>query len=69
MIIHEATHTSGFGSEIAATISEEAFEHLDAPIFRLSSLDIPTPFSLNIESNIFWPKNKIKNKIEELLKY
>ena len=69
LIIHEATHTSGFGSEIAATISEEAFEHLDAPIFRLSSLDIPTPFSLNIESNIFWPKNKIKNKIEELLKY
>jgi len=69
MIIHEATHTSGFGAEIAATISEKAFEYLDAPVVRLSSLDTPTPFSQNIESNIFWPKNKIKNKIEELLQY
>ena len=69
MIIHEATHTSGFGAEIAATLSQEAFEYLDAPILRLASLDTPTPFSSNIELNIFWPKNKINKKIKELLEY
>jgi 2-oxoisovalerate dehydrogenase E1 component len=69
MILHEATHTSGFGAEIAATLSEDAFEYLDAPIYRLASLDIPTPFSPNIETNVFWPKNQINKKIKEIIDY
>ena len=69
VILHEATHTSGFGAEIAATVSEEAFENLDAPVSRLASLDTPIPFSLHIEKNIFWPKNQIKDKIIELLNF
>ena len=69
MIIHEATHTSGFGAEIAATLSEDAFEYLDAPIYRLASLDTPTPFSPNIETNVFWPKNQINKKIKEIIDY
>ena len=69
MILHEATHTSGFGAEIAATVSEEAFESLDAPVCRLASIDTPIPFSPDIEKNIFWPKNQIKDKIIELLNF
>ncbi len=69
MIIHEATHTSGFGAEIAATLSEDAFEYLDAPIYRLGSLDTPTPFSSDIETNIFWPKNQIIQKIKDTINY
>jgi len=69
MILHEATHTSGFGAEIAATVSEEAFESLDAPVSRLASIDTPIPFSPDIEKNIFWPKKQIKDKIIELLNF
>ena len=69
LILHEATHTSGFGAEIAATVSEEAFEHLDAPVLRLASIDTPIPCSLEIERNIFWPKSHIKDKIIELLNF
>jgi len=69
LILHEATYTSGFGAEISATISEYAFEHLDAPVTRLASIDTPIPFSPDTEKNIFWPKNKLKDKIIELIEF
>ena len=69
MVIHEATITSGFGAEIAATLTEEAFEYLDAPITRVGSIDTPTPFAPHIEKDIFWEKNKINKKIIDLLDY
>jgi hypothetical protein len=37
--------TGGFGGEIAATIAEEAFEQLDAPVRRIAAPDSPVPFS------------------------
>src|SRR6266704_4535997 len=45
MILHEASRTGGIGGEIAATISEEAFEWLDAPVVRVASLDTAVPYS------------------------
>ena len=69
LILHEATYTSGFGAEISATIAEYAFEYLDAPVTRLASIDTPIPFSPDTEKNIFWPKNKVKDKIIELIEF
>ena len=69
MILHEATITSGFGAEVAATISKEAFEYLDAPIERIGSLDTPTPFAPHIEKEVFWNKNNIYKTIISLLEY
>ena len=69
MIIHEATITSGFGAEIAATLSNEAFEYLDAPVVRIGSLDTPTPFAPHIEKQIFWNKDTIHKQILDLLNY
>ena len=39
----------GFGGEIAATIAEEAFEDLDAPVKRITAPDTPVPFSPPLE--------------------
>lgn len=49
LIVHSATGNTGLGGEIAALIAQEAFEWLDAPIQRLTGLDIPVPFSPPLE--------------------
>jgi 2-oxoisovalerate dehydrogenase E1 component beta subunit len=50
IVLHEDTHTGGFGAEIAATIAEEAFEDLDAPPKRISAPDTPVPFAPALEA-------------------
>jgi 2-oxoisovalerate dehydrogenase E1 component len=69
LVLHEATHTGGIGGEIAATIAEEAFEWLDAPVMRLASQDMPIPFNPLLEQKIFWPKERLPEKMRQLLAY
>ncbi len=68
LILHEDTVTGGIGAEISAWINEHLFEHLDAPVMRVASLDTPIPFAPTLERN-FLPQGRLKVKIEELLKY
>jgi pyruvate/2-oxoglutarate/acetoin dehydrogenase E1 component len=49
IVLHEASRTGGIGGEIAATIAEQAFEWLDAPVVRVASLDTPVPYSPPLE--------------------
>jgi pyruvate/2-oxoglutarate/acetoin dehydrogenase E1 component len=57
MVLHEASRTGGIGGEIAATIAEEAFEWLDAPIVRVASIDTPVPYSPPLEE-YYLPQTK-----------
>jgi len=68
LILHEDCQTGGIGGEIAAWISERCFQHLDAPVYRLGSLDTAVPFSSNLEDN-FLPKGRLKGKMTELLAF
>jgi 2-oxoisovalerate dehydrogenase E1 component len=68
IILHEDTLTGGIGGEISALITENCFDHLDAPVMREGSLDTPVPFTESLEAN-FLPKERFQKKLLELLQY
>jgi 2-oxoisovalerate dehydrogenase E1 component beta subunit len=49
VIVHEATRFSGFGAELSATVQEECFWHLQAPIARVTGWDTPYPHAFEWE--------------------
>jgi 2-oxoisovalerate dehydrogenase E1 component beta subunit len=49
MVVHEDTRTGGIAGEIAAIVNEEAFEHLDGPIVRVTAPDTPVPSAPTLE--------------------
>ena len=69
LVLHEDTRTAGFGAEIAATIAEEAFEHLDAPVMRVAAPDMPVPFSPPLEKAYIPQVDDVVNALRELAAY
>ncbi|HXY98562.1 MAG TPA: alpha-ketoacid dehydrogenase subunit beta [Stellaceae bacterium] len=49
LVVHEAVQTGGFGAEIAASVAEELFEVLRAPVRRLGAPRIPVPYAPPLE--------------------
>jgi 2-oxoisovalerate dehydrogenase E1 component beta subunit len=69
LVLHEDTHTGGFGAEIAATIAEEAFEDLDAPVKRITAPDSPVPFSPTLEKAYIPQVDDVVAGLRELAEY
>lgn len=49
VIVEESWPYANVGSEIAARMMEEAFDHLDAPVVRVCGKDVPLPYAANLE--------------------
>jgi pyruvate/2-oxoglutarate/acetoin dehydrogenase E1 component len=69
LVAHEATRSCGVGAEVAALITEEAFEDLDAPVRRLTAADVPIPFSPPLEQAVLPQLDDMKEACRELLAY
>src|SRR6476646_7644585 len=66
LVLHEDTRTGGFGAEIAATVAEEAFEDLDAPVRRIAAPDTPVPFSPPLEKAFIPQVDDVTKCLREL---
>jgi pyruvate dehydrogenase E1 component beta subunit len=49
IVVEEGWRTGGLGAEIAASLQEQAFNDLDAPIARVAGLEVPMPYAKNLE--------------------
>ncbi|MCP4166101.1 MAG: alpha-ketoacid dehydrogenase subunit beta [Chloroflexi bacterium] len=69
LIVHSANQLAGVGAEVAALISDKAFEWLDGPVRRLGGLDTPIPFSPPLEDFYRPDVDKIYEAALELSAY
>jgi pyruvate/2-oxoglutarate/acetoin dehydrogenase E1 component len=69
LVAHEATQSCGVGAEVASLIAQEAFEDLDAPVRRLTTPDVPIPFSPTLEQAVLPQLDDMKEACRELLAY
>ncbi len=66
LIVHSANQLAGVGAEVAALISDQAFEWLDGPVRRLGGLDTPVPFSPPLEDVYRPDAGKIYREAKDL---
>src|ERR1700690_4112928 len=69
LVVHEDTKTGGIAGEIAAILCEKPFADLDGPVFRVTALDTPVPYSPPLEERFLPNTQKIVAAAKELAKY
>jgi 2-oxoisovalerate dehydrogenase E1 component beta subunit len=67
VIVHEATRTSGFGAELSAQVQERCFDHLEAPITRVTGFD--TPYPVGLEWVYFPGPDRVVRAMKDVLDY
>jgi len=69
LVVHEDSRSFGYGAEIAARISEELFEHLDAPVRRVGALDTFVGYNPALEDEILPQVRDVLAAMRELAAY
>jgi len=69
MVAHEDTLTMGFGAEIAASIGDECFDWLDAPLVRVGAFDSWVPSATTLENAALPSVEDVRKAAERVLAY
>src|SRR5208337_4874224 len=67
LVIDEGHLRGGAAADIAALIADKGFDFLDAPVKRVTALDVPIPFSPPLESAVVPDAQRIERAIRELV--
>jgi pyruvate dehydrogenase E1 component beta subunit len=67
VVVEESLPQYSFGSEIAAQIQEHMFDYMDAPVKRVSALDVPLPYAREIELMALPDTQKVISAVKEVL--
>jgi pyruvate/2-oxoglutarate/acetoin dehydrogenase E1 component len=67
IVASDDVRSGGVGSEISATVSEAAFDYLDAPILRVACPETPIPFSPPLEQMYMPSANKIIEAVDRIM--
>ena len=69
IVAHEDPLSYGYGAEIAARISNELFEYLDAPVRRVGATDTFVAYAPQVEDFILPQSEDVEKAVQELMKY
>jgi pyruvate/2-oxoglutarate/acetoin dehydrogenase E1 component len=69
VVLDEANQTCAAGAQVSALIAEHAWEDLDGPVVRVSSPDVPIPFSPTLEQAVLPQVDDVREACRELLEY
>ena len=67
IVVEECMKTGGIGAEVIASINERLFDELDAPVLRLSSQDIPTPYNGTLENLTIVQPQQIVEAVQKMM--
>ena len=67
IIVEECMKTGGIGAELTASINDQLFDELDAPVVRLSSQDIPTPYNGMLERLTIVQPHQIVEAVQKIM--
>jgi pyruvate dehydrogenase E1 component beta subunit len=67
VVLEETWAAAGVGAEIIATISDNAWDELDAPVLRLSQLPVPLPYAKNLETKCVPQVDDIVREVKALV--
>lgn len=67
IVVDEGSKTCGLSAEVAALVTEEAIDYLDAPVKRVVALDTPVPFAPILEGHVIPDENRIVRATKEIL--
>ncbi len=67
VIVEEGYRSFGIGAEVAARLQEEAFDYMDAPIKRVAQMEVPLPYSRELEQSALINKDRVIAAVKEIL--
>ena len=67
VVVEEGYRSYGIGAEIAARLQEEGFDYMDAPIKRVAQIEVPLPYSRELEQSALINKERVIAAVKEVL--